>query len=559
MSSSTEARSNVQRVVAALAALILALVGIGVLASPAQAASGDITGHVIDQYTNDVIGLDFTIYDDIGGSYPVTTDPVNGTFFVNVTPTPNNYFYYSFDGEFDALGYGYVQQSVGGYLDVVTGELDFGVIQLDRYENIAGSITNWDPAMTEVTITSSYRATSSDFWSSTGYQVTTLDGNFSVPAILETGEYDLYFAIDPTSRAPYLDAYLGGGLDDIDPADVIHATAGFPEMVTMDMPAAALISGIVTTDGGATPLDGILVVGFQESGSSFHADFATTDVGGLYTLRARPDETYSVHAVDVSGDPDPYADMVFNGFYGCSCQFTPVIPAALPPTVGIDFDMTRESELFFILGELYDTSIATGPELDDIRVHVQHFSLGSWIDVAIAESDSSGFFEVVVPRDDIAYRLVFTDGSTVLRILEGEVGPGSASSPDPAAAGCYLATGAADPSWLDSGVLYYVVLGLNPSGGCSSTPAPPGSPGTQTGSGRTFGGTTAADTSGASPTPTPTPSATPRPTTSPSPSATAAPEVPPASAPDLWWLLWLILAILVIVIVGGVVYFVRRT
>jgi hypothetical protein len=330
----------------------------------------------------------------------------------------------------------------------------------------------------------------------------------------------------------------------------------------MQMPDAALISGTVTTGGGTIPLAGIAVLGYQESGSASHADGALTDLNGEYSLRARPGETYSVLAVDISGDPDPYVIMTYDGFYtSCSCSFTPVVPELLDPAAHIDFDLTRESELYFVAGELYDTDIDTGAELDGVRVHLQRRISGTWTDILVGESDHHGYFEVVVPRNDIEYRLVFETSGEVLRVLEGEVGPGSAPSPDPAATGCSVSTGQADPSWLDVNVLYYVVLGLDPDGGCAAAPVPPAPAGSQSGTGRSFSGAgfVAEPTPTPIPTPTATPPTTPRPTATPAPEATAPAEPAPASAPDLWWLLWVGLGLLVVVVVGGVVFFVRRT
>lgn len=559
MSPSTGSRRSPRRLVAGAAALLLALTGIGLTATAAHAASGDISGHVVDQYGNDVVGLEFVVYDQSATPYVVTTDPFDGTFSVNVTPTPGNYFYYLFDDELDDLGYGYVQQSAGDFLDPTTQELDFGTIVLDRYENIAGTIDNWDPAMIEVYIDVLHFDSVADSWVDTGYDVTTIDGTFSVPAILDGGDYAVHFSMDPLGTAPFLNAFLGGEFDDPGDSDVISAVAGSPETITMTMPPAALVTGHVTADDGATPLSGMIVIAFQESGSGQHVDIAYTGLAGEYTSRARPGETYSVVVSDLSGGPDPYATMVYDGFYGCACQFTPVVSTYSDPATGIDFDLTRESELFFILGELYDTSTATGDELEGIRVHVQQRISGTWTDIAVGESDSSGFFEIVVPRDDMAYRLLFEDHGTVLRILEGDVGPGSASSPGAATPGCFLDTGLADPSWLDSGVLFYAVLGLDSSGGCATTPAPPPAPGTQSGSGRGSVAPASAVESTPTPTPTPTPSATPRPSTSPAPDATAPADPEPASSPDLWWLLWLALVVLLLAIVGVVVYFARRT
>lgn len=554
MSRTTEPRSR-RAWWRALAVLIVAVLLGGLGVAPAQAAPGDITGRLVDQYGNPVLGLDFTFYNTSGDPYPVSSDGVTGEFLVNVPS--DGYYYYNVDDEFDDLGYGYVQKSEG---DHVVGTYHWGDIVLQRYENIAGTITNWDAAMIGVDVSVSYRADASSSWSSTGYQVTTTTGLFSVPAILDDGEYAVLFQLDPSSRAPYLDAFLGGELDDPADSDIIDATAGSPEIVAMTMPEAALIHGTVTTDDGATVLEGIYIVGLQDSGAGLHADITQSDVHGEYTLRARPGETYIVAAFDGSGDSDPYASMIYDGFYGCTCQFTPVIATVAAAATGIDFDMSRESELFFILGELYDTSIDTGDPLDDVSVHVQRKVSGTWTDVAITESDGDGWFEVVVPADDIAYRLVFEDAGTVLRIVEGEVGPGSASSSDPAPAGCFHDTGLAESSWLDDGVLYYVVLGLNPSGGCTTTPPPSGTPGAQPGPGFFFAPPATDEVAPTpTPTPTPTPSASPSPSSSPTPDASAPAEPTATSAPDLWWLLWLGIVVLVVVLVGGAVIVVRRT
>lgn len=557
MSRSTEPRRAPQhtfrRPLASILVVLVALLGL-LVAVPAEAATGDITGRLVDQYGNEVLGLDFTIYDSALTPYPVTSDPATGDFLVNV-PADGEYSY-EIEGEFDDLGYGYVSQS--DLFDVV-GTYDFGDLVLERFENVAGTIDNWDPAMTEVYLTVYFLDPLSGSWDVVGYDASTTDGTFSVPAILDDGYYTMQFTMYPFSTAPYLDAYLGGEFDEPDESAYFFATAGSPQTISMTLPPAAMITGRVTADGGATALSGILVVALQESGAATHGDFASTDGSGEYAVRARPGETYSVSVFDPSGGPDPYAAMTYNGFYGCSCQFTPVIPTALDPAADVDFEMTRESELFVILGELSATSFDTGPDLEDIRIHVQRLVAGTWTELAVAESDSFGEFEVVVPRDDIAYRLIFEDSGTVLRVVDGEVGPGSAPAGDPVPAGCFVDTGVADPSWLDSGVLYYVDLGLNPGGGCSTTPVPPGSPGTQIGSGR---GRTAATSSpvvpNAAPTPTPTPTVTPRPTTSPTPAAADPADPAPASAPDLWWLLWVGIGLLVIVVMGGVVFFFRR-
>jgi hypothetical protein len=519
---------------------------------------GQISGHLVDQYGNDVVGMQVEIYNG-SGSYLVETDPVNGTFTVSVPAIGAQWFYYVDPAQRDNLGYGYVSASAGAFLDTVTETYDFGDIELDRYENIAGTITNFDAAtMSSVRVFVDFRAAGGTSW----VQLTseeTLDGTFSIPAILGLGTYALYFEIDYSAHVPFLDAYLGGSLDR-DASDLIEiedVADVAPVVVNMTLPDAAVISGHVTDAQTGDPVPGIYVSVTDQPDQNV-GDEWLTDADGYYELYVVPGLTYAVYADDYDG-VGPYDSMTYDGLSGCGCVYTPVQPTVVDPADGIDFALGEGSDSYGIGGYVLDD--AAGP-LDGIRVDLYSPTGDGWSLVdAVVTPDAFGGTGTFLFMRDLAgdFRLQFRDIATgrLLEVVDGGYLPttGSPVTFDPVPA-CYADLGTVSEDLL----VVALIDPATPSGTCSALPGPSGGGGGSPGSGTPRIPKTTAAAAVAEPTPTPTPSATPtpKPSTDPEPTATPAPEPTPASALDLSWLVWVLLAMLAVLVIGVVVFFVRR-
>lgn len=443
----------------------------------------------------------------------------------------------------------------------------FPTLELNRYAPISGEILNWSATMGNIRV-QLYRLTSAG-WQQVGSpasSVTSTDGNFTINVPIASTQYTLNFIAESES-SPYADAFLGGELED--PALATHF-AGTPEQpvsgLEMTMPDAVSISGTVT-DAGGHPIEGIWV--WTEDHPDFHEYAETqTDADGHYTLYVRPGLTYAVYAED--WDNSIYESKVYDGWDGCGCDpvFTPVVGTKS----GIDFVLSDGSSPptdIQIIGGVADLD---SNFLFGIDVRLFKASGSSWVLVNHFTSFDFGTFFAnfgfVIHTLGDGYRLQFVDGDGhILSVLNGATSPDFATSTplDPLPA-CYANlptvsvdtlvfalvdpdTGAGACAALDAAV---IPAGSGGSGGVVA----PGPRGTGSGTGVVAAGSPSPSPT---PSPTPTPSATPRPSASPAPSATPAAEPAPASAPDLWWLLVVGIGILLLVVVGAVVFFVRRT
>jgi hypothetical protein len=289
---------------------------------------------------------------------------------------------------------------------------------------------------------------------------------------------------------------------------------------------------------------------------------AVSDVNGDYTLKVAAGSTYVVTANHVD-----WPGQTYDGYDGCGCahQYTPVVadPPPAGPETGIDFDFLPPDAYLYGL-TIGDSLIGgSGGPVGGVDVHVYRSVAGAWVELATVQSDSSSYWDLNL-ADAGTYRVRFSYMGVWLRIFDTytELSSGDASGPDELHA-CFVDTAA-----IPSGESFFLVTGLvDPATDSSCGPEPASTSGGGGGvpprprsGGSSSSATSAAITPTPTPTPTPTSSVTPRPTASPTPSATpVATDETPASAPDLWWLLWVLLGIVVIVVVGGVVYFVRRT
>jgi hypothetical protein len=385
------------------------------------------------------------------------------------------------------------------------------------------------------------------------------------PTVLVDGRYTLYFDVDDASE--FVDGFLGQRLDeeypevtwlDLDPlADV---DAG-----TFDLIEAQYISGTVLGDG--SPVEGALVYADDES-IIFDADgdfvdwmqqpfVGVTDVDGAYRIKVAAGRSYVVTATH--GD---WPGQTYDGIDGCGCRpppgYTPV--QADPPPAGerteVDFDFVRPAA--FIFGYTADQFLS-GPAAG-VDVHLYRPVTGGWVEVDSVQSDGSGAWELSLV-DDGAYRVRFSYLGAWAKIAGAAwaLSSGPIVGPD-AVDACFIDTEA-----IPEGEEFFLVAGLiDPvdDASCGAEPAPTsGGGGTAAPRPRSrapisTGSATTIATPAPGPSPTPTATATPRPSSSPSPSATPAPT--PASSSDLWWLLWVGLGLLVLVVIGGVVFFVRR-
>ncbi|WP_309710052.1 hypothetical protein [Pseudolysinimonas sp.] len=558
MSRNTESRSPsrtvTRRLAAALAAIVLGLVA-AIVPAVSASASGQVVVEVVDQAGNAVVGLDV----DFRHASDNTTEVIeasDASGLVTVTLPDDAYFFYVIDGSTDGTStYG------SAYGSVTVSGTDPAPLQLivNRYVDISGQIDPWTSEMTaagvEVQLYAYY--SSGGFWSGTSFSEVTYDGSYTFPALIFDQPYTLDFEMDE-ENTPYLDAFLGG-FDDPALATQLDGEPGVGfSGLTMSMPPAASISGTVTDINGL-PIEGIWI--WAEDDPDYNEYVETqTDADGEYTLYVRPGLTYVVHADD--WDNDDYVPMTYDGWDGCGCEFDPVTP----PASDIDFELVAADTELVIPGVVFDAASELVP---DLEVRLFRHVGSAWVldDVVVSDDGSSlgyPFNFVFYLAESAEFRIQIADSTgKILRIDEGGTSPdlsGAPTSFDPLPA-CYG----------DIGIVTDVVFAFvavdpsTPSGACASLDA--GASGGTGGSGSTpakprskAGGSSSvvAPTPTPTPTATPTPSATPRPSASPTPTATPPIEVPPASGSDLWWLLWVAIGTLAIVIVGGVVYVVRR-
>lgn len=556
MSRSTDRRLSsrpfARRVLAGLATVALALLSTTFAVSPAY-ADGDLKGSLVDQLGQPVLGLEFEVWSTTGVVVGTpTSDAVTGEFVLPALPT-GGYYYWVHDGALDDGGDAYALKSVGFHIGA--GDTDLGALELRRYVDVTGTITNWTAAMGDLDV--QLKTENGGYWGTVASTDST-GASFTLSTPLNTADYTLFFQLESGSTAPYLNAYLGGEFFDPADAQMVPATAGTPlSGITMAMPDAAIISGRVTdADTG----DGIpdIWVSTEDRPDYYSYDETQTDADGYYTLRAIPGLTYAVYADD---DNSVYRSMTYQNLHPCGCAFTPVEPTYADPATGIDFELIEETDGVFLAGLLLDDDVSSGDPFDDVRVHLYKPVTGGWTEIDVAQSDSGGDFDMLLPGFG-SYRVRFELAGVWLRVIDGYAAEGSAWDPDPLSAGCFINTGALDADSVSSGVAFFIIAGLEQAGGCGPQPAPSGSGGTggpsTSGHGRDQTVYAANDSLSATPTPTPTPTSSPSPSSSPSasPSSSPSPEpTPPVETAPLdfswvWWLLGLlILGIVIIVIV----------
>jgi hypothetical protein len=535
--------------------IALALLGVVSGAASAQAA-GTVSGRLVDQLGNPVLGLEFIAYGGSSDQVHIVSDPVTGEFSAPLTGSS----YYLIIGENPITGT-YADSSGNHYENngdvsfFLPGDTALGDIVVNKFVQISGTIANWTADMGPVRV--DFYGDAGGSWHSLGnggtYGTESTDGSFSFLAPVSAGGYTLRFF--PEGPGAFLGAFLGGEFDD--PALATHLV-GVPGVgfsgIQMIMPIAALVTGRVTT--GATPLAGIDVSAENEPDETEY-DETLTDSDGRYSLRVRPGSTNSVYAYDPA---DNYDAMTYNGRSGCGCDFDPVVSTLALPATGIDFDLVPSNGPKVILGLVQD---ATSSTLSDIDVRLYRPSGSGWVLADETTSDNSVPNFGFLLNEFGVYRVQFvSDDGRILTVLDGLTGSYPTGVPvalDPVPA-CYADLGDVEAA---AALIAEVDTGTA-AGVCSVLPAPGGP----------SGGTTPVVTHRhhvtpsviapfplVVPTPTPTPSAspsdTPQPSASPTPVADGS-HSKPASAPDLWWLLWVGVALLLLLIVGGAILLFRR-
>ena len=546
------------RVVAALAAVTLGLLGVTLAVAPAEAATG-FSGTLVDQLGDPVLGLEFIIHENDGSpsgvDHHVTSDPTTGDF--SLTGLADGQYYLIIGDNPITGGYsdvnGDTYQNFGGSFYFLPGNEDLGQIVLQKRVDVSGTIANWTSAMGNLDV-----QVLTDVGGGNWQTVSSGDSvgaSFSIPTAVVDGDYTLYFQLPSTSTAPFLDAFLGGEFFDPASAAAVPGIAGTPITgISMTMPDAAFITGTVTDAVTGDGIPGIDVSTEDRPDELFGAD-TLTDADGHYTLRVIPGLTYAVFADDMSST---YYSMTYQNLDGCGCTFTPVHSTNALPATGIDFALIVDTEAD-IAGFVLDGSLSSGTAnpFDGVTIHLYKPVTGGWSEVTTTQTDSGGDFQLVLPSLG-SYRLRFEMGGVWLPAIDGLAGPGSASGPV-AISGCFIDTGTLDASSVVTHVAFAVLAGLNQAGGCTAEPSPnsgTGSTGGTSGHGSTGHGRSviaASDTTVATPTPTPTATSTPTPSPSAStPGDSVSTPKPTAPAPaglDLTWL-WIVLAIIAALIIA---------
>jgi len=552
--------SRPQRILASLTVVALALLGVVAGAAPAN-ASTDVSGRLVDQLGHPVLGLEFRLSDTQGNLVPEVSSATDGTFTL---PALDDGSYYLILGENPVTGTytdinGDHYENNGSVSFFVPQTTDLGDIVMNKFVPISGTITNWTPDMGDIRV--DLFGDSGGQWHQMGnggsYGVDTTTAQFSFTAPISAIDYTLRFQIEGTG--PYLDAFLGGELDDPALGSRLDGVPGVGQSgIQMTMPAAAIVTGRVTTGGGTTPLEGIDVSAQNEPDETYF-DQTITDADGQYSLRVRPGVDNEVQADDFPAQR--YLAMTYNGHDGCGCIFDPVVSQVGSPAQNIDFDLVANRS----------------PELQGLVIDAQTNDLYSDLDVKLFRAvgatwvlaDETTSITGNVPNYGFVlngaghYRVQFAAaGGRILMITDGYSVPGLdvPVTLDPLP-GCYADLGTVDAS----DALETTVDPSTPAGACTVLAVASG-----TTSGSTSGSTKHPHHSGiptfTAPFPTSAPSATPTPTATPTPSETpqASGDAPvpaqhkPAAAPDLWWLLGLGLGILLVIIVGGGIFLFRR-
>lgn len=545
------------RPLALLLALAFGLTGALVPAAASSAAT-DVTGRIVDQLGQPAVGVVVRLSKDGIFQENLTTD-ANGVF-TRVGLADGNYEAFMPEGTTDPLG---TRFSVAQRFFTVPDTSDLGDLVVARYTTVSGTISNWSSTMGDVRV-DLYVEQAPGTWQQVNINPQasdeSTDGSFSITSPIFADNYTLRFTIDSYS-SPYIGAYLGGELDD--PALATHFPGG-PGMpvsgLSMTMPAAALVTGRVTT-GGTTPLEGINVSAQNEPAESEY-DETLTDSDGRYSLWVRPGATNSVYAYDPA---NTYDAMTYNGRSGCGCDYDAVSSTVGHPATGINFDLVPSSAAKVVEGLVADEASPATP-LGDIQVRMYRASADGWVLADRSYSDTSGPPNFGFTLNALGiYRLQFVDnGGHILTVTRGLLGPHGTATPAPLTPvpACYAALGDVEA---DTDVLAQVDTGTA-AGACSPLLPPSGATGGSGGSTPVTRHHHVVSPVAASfplviPSTTPTPSAspteTPEPSASPAPIA-GGPHVTPTSAPDLWWLLWVGLALLVVILVGGGIFLFRR-
>lgn len=560
------ASPRVARAIAAVVALILGLFSVAFTAAPAYAV-GDVQGRLVNQLGTPILGLDIDIWSSSSGTLvsTLTSDATTGTFQLTGL-ADGTYYYWVHEGAQDAAGDSYGLRSETFF--ITGGVTDLTDLVIKKYVDVTGTITNWTPAMGNVTV--QFKEKTGGSWS-TVTTTASSGASFTVSAPVDAAAYTFYFQLPSTSTAPFLDAYLGGEYFDPNSAATVTGVAGTPiSGVTMAMPAAAFIRGTVTDKTTHAGIPGIWVSAEDRPATQSYAE-TQTDSNGDYELRVYPGLTYAVYADDF--DNGLYVSMTYDGLDGCGCTYTPVPVSYASPATNIDFDLTPQAAAIYIEGIVLDGALGTGSPYDGVRVHLYKPFTGGWKQVSVVQSDNSGNFEVLLPALG-SYRLRFEKAGVWMRVIDGFAGEGSAPGPSPIS-GCTVDTGTLDAGSVVSSVAYFAVAGLNTAGGCHAEPIVSGGGGggggTVSGPPRTTrtGGTGGTGVTLPTPSATPTPEATPAssPTPSESPSTSPSPEPSSSATPapagyvfDFGPFLLIIVLVLVglLIVVGVIVAVVRR-
>lgn len=544
-----------ERAIALVAVIVLALIGIVAGGAPAN-ATGDVTGRLVDQLNDGVPGLEFIAYGAPDNQVHVVTDSTGHFTIPGLAETS----YYLILGENPVTG-GYADSHGDHYENngtvsfVVPQDTDLGTIVMNKFVPISGTITNWTSGMGDIRV--DLFGDTGGTWHQLGnggnYGDDTTTATFSFLAPISAADYTLRFQFD--GPAPYLGAFLGGVFDDPSLGMPLDGVPGVGQSgIQMTMPAAALVTGRVTT-GGSTPLAGIEVSAQNEPDETEY-DETVTDADGQYSLRVRPGVTNSVYAEDYP--LERYLPMTYDNRSGCGCDFDPVVSQLGSPAQNIDFDLVLDDSAPVIEGLVLDGLAPSAPTAD-IDVRLLRSVGGHWVLADEATSTSLGPPNFGFTVGTVGtYRIQFANSSgRILSITDGYTVPGLIAPVvlDPLP-GCFADLGLVDAST----AVIALIDPATPAGTCASLVEPgPGSGGTTTHHHRASVSVAAAPFPTASPSATPTPSATPSASAEPSSPAITAPHHPLAPAPDLWWILWVGLAILLLVIAGGTILFVRRS
>lgn len=505
----------------------------------------DVLGDPIPGYTGrlSVDNIFFGFFDTDASGVAVVDGVPDGTYKVE--------FRYSF-GNLDDNDRRYQQSS----LTTTDREI---VETLRPVGLLSGTITDWDPAMSPVTIS----VVDFDLGTNpiavvyTGITGTSTDGTFQIPGIYRPGTYTLHFA---TSAPGYVGGYLGNFHDALDGTRVLSPTGADVSGIAMSMTLGQRIVGDLRSAGAA--LDGTVSV--RDAGGRLIASQATGP-SGHYDVVVPPRRAYHVSA-SAAG----YLAQSYRGLSGCAClDYHPVAvgAAGASATTAIDFDLVPDTlslEFSAVFGSAFIPLTPVAGAVFEIYRKVG----GDWMHVA-SETQSTPGIAFTTLGEGGQYRVAFRVGSTWKAITWAQV-IGRGFGPDPVALtpGCFVEYGSiparTDP--LDpqrSITLNAVIDGATPAGTCTlewaGDPAPTVPGGGKGATPRTPSSRVVPQAStGATPAPAPTVTATPRPSASPTPGVTPTTEAPPASGPDLWWLLWVLLAVLVVLAIGAVVFVIRR-